>query len=136
MFQALFAKPAEPRTPLARYTYWNGAFYFVFGFTLYAWPGVVRVFGAAPLHGQEPALLRVVGLAIAIVGWFYAMGARTNVDSFGLATVADRLLVPFLLAPVVIWGGLDLFIALPLGIIDPLLGLGALWIWRRTPAAA
>jgi hypothetical protein len=69
------------------------------------------------------------------------MGGRTRADSFALATVADRLLIPFLLLP--LWR-LDLVapgMVLPFVVLDPLLGLGAYAIWRserrdRSAAAA
>jgi hypothetical protein len=52
-------------------------------------------------------LVRVIGFAVAIIGWFCVFGARTNVDSFSLATVGDRLLVPFFLVPHGLTGEVD-----------------------------
>jgi hypothetical protein len=129
--QVMLSKPREPLTPLARYTQANGAFYLALGLMVYTWPGMMGLVGAGPLEGQEPALFRVIGMAIAIIGWFYVMGARTNRDSFGLATFADRILVPFFLLPLVLAGDVDPVLVLPVAILDPILGIGAFAIWKR-----
>jgi hypothetical protein len=60
------------------------------------------------------------------------MGARTRATSFGLATVADRMLVPFFLLPVSFVWGVDPHIIVPFAVLDPILGLGAYWIWRTS----
>lgn len=129
--EVMWSKPKEPLTPLARYTQANGVLYLALGLTIYAWPGMTGLVGAGPLEGQEPALFKVIGMAIAIIGWFYVMGARTNRDSFGLATFADRILVPFFLLPLVLAGDVDPMLVLPVAILDPILGIGAFAIWKR-----
>lgn len=133
-FAALAARPTEPLSPLARYTVANGLFYLLLGALLYAGAGPI-VDLIAQLEGtglQEVGLVRVVGMAVGIIGFFYIMGGRTNADSFGLATVADRLLVPFLLLPLWALGELPASLALPFALLDPLLGLGAYAIWARS----
>jgi hypothetical protein len=132
--EVMFSTPDQPLTPLARYTQANGFLYLALGLVVYAWPGVMGLVGAGPLEGQEPALYRTLGLAIAIIGWFYVMGARTNRDSFGLATFADRILVPFFLLPLAFTGQVDPMIVLPFAILDPILGIGAFVIWKRQSA--
>jgi hypothetical protein len=92
--------------------------------------------GADPLVGQEPALYRTIGLAVAIIGWFYVFGARTNRDSFGLATFADRILVPFFVVPLVLTGEIDPMLVLPIALLDPVLGIGAFILWKRQNAPA
>ncbi len=130
--RVLLAPPPEPMTPLARYTQANGVFYLALGLGLYLFPGAMGAAGAGALTGQEPALVALLGMAIAIIGWFYVIGARTNRDSFALATVVDRLLLPFFVAPLLLLGRIDPMLVLPLAVLDPVLGLGAWMIWRRS----
>ena len=129
--QVMLSTPDEPLTPLARYTQANGVLYLSLGFSIYAWPEALSFLGADPLEGQEAGLCRMLGFAIAIIGWFYVMGARTNRDSFGLATFADRMLVPVFAVPLVVTGQVDPMIVLPIAILDPILGIGAFLIWKR-----
>lgn len=128
---ALLASP--PSTPLSRYTAWNGALYLATGALLYAWPGAAQtLFGAAPFSAGEGGLVRVVGFTVMVIGWFYVMGARTRADSFGLATVVDRALVPLFLVPLAVTGAVDPHVVVPFAILDPVLAIGAFVIWRRT----
>jgi hypothetical protein len=130
-FQALWSSPSS--TPLSRYTTWNGLFYLAFGLLTYVWPGSLQVvLGAAPFQAREEGLARIVGALVMIIGWFYVRGARTRADSFSLATVVDRALVPLLLVPLVVIGAVDPRIGLPFAILDPLLAIGAYVIWRRS----
>lgn len=132
-FETLMASP--PSTPLSRYTAWNGALYVAMGLGLFAWPGQVQLlFRAAPFEAGESGLVRLVGVVLAIIGWFYVMGARTRADSFSLATVVDRAALPLFLVPLAVTGAVDPHIALPFSILDPLLALGAFVIWRRQRA--
>ncbi len=129
--QVLLSTPERPLSPLGRYTQWNGFLYLALGFLIYAWPGVKGLVGAAPLEGQEPALYRLIGFAIAIIGYLYVFGGRTNRDSFGLATFLDRILVPLFIVPPVLAGDVDPMLVLPFAILDPILGIGAFVIWKR-----
>ena len=126
--QVMLSTPDRPLSPLARYTQANGFLYLALGLSIYAWPGALGLLGAGPLEGQEPALFRIIGFAIAIIGWFYVFGGRTNRDSFGLATFLDRILVPLF---VVLTGQVDPMLVLPVAILDPILGIGAFVIWKR-----
>lgn len=132
--RAMLAPPPAPLTPLARYTLANGLFYLAFGLAVLVWPGVTELLGAAPLIGPAEGLARVVGFSLMVIGWFYVMGARTNADTFGLATVADRIVVPFVFAALVLWGGVDPYLVGPIAVLDPTLALGAWWVWRRQQA--
>lgn len=133
-FSTLLSK--GPSTPLSRYTTLNGAFYIANGLLLYAWPGAAQVLlFAEPFEAGEAGLVRLVGFLLAVVGWFYAMGGRTGADSFGLATVVDRALVPFFLVPLALTGAVDPHVALPFAALDPVLGLGAFLLWKRQSAA-
>jgi hypothetical protein len=129
--EVMFSKPNEPLTPLARYTQVNGFLYLALGLPIYAWPGAMALVGAGAFEGQESGLFRIIGFAIAVIGWFYVFGARTNRDSFGLATFVDRMLVPAFVLPLVFAGQVDPILVLPVAILDPILGVGAFMIWRR-----
>jgi len=94
---------------------------------------LIRLFFLNQLVGYEEGLLRAVGLTVAVIGWLYAMAGRTGSDSFALATVLDRLAIPFLLAYLYRLG-LPLGLVLPFAFLDPLLGIATWWIWRRERA--
>ena len=65
--QVMLSTPDRPLSPLARYTQLNGFLYLALGFFIYAWPGAMGPLGAGPLEGQEPALFRLIGFAIATI---------------------------------------------------------------------
>jgi hypothetical protein len=128
----LAARPAE-LSPLARYTVVNGYVYLAVGAGLYAAPrGVLAALPAVgPLTVTEAGLVHVAGIAVVIIGWFYVMGGRTGATSFGLATVVDRLALPVLAVPILL-GGVPAGLVLPLVVLDVVLALGAIAVWRRT----
>jgi hypothetical protein len=130
MVSVLFG-PAPPHTPLSRYTTWNGVFYMLIGAVFYAAPNVVHVLDGNNFRPGEEGLTRTLGVPLAVIGYLYVMGARTRSDVFGLATVLDRLVVPFLLVPLVLLGKVDAGLGLPFSILDPILGTGAYLVWRR-----
>ncbi len=130
--RTMLSRPDQPATPLSRYTVANGAFYVVVGLVFFAAPGVLLLLpDVGSFQGQEEGLFRAIGFTIAIIGWFYVFGGRTNADSFGLATVGDRLLVPIFLLPLGIMGQIPMSLAAAFSILDPVLGLGAYVVWRR-----
>lgn len=130
-FRALWA--SGPSTPLSRYTAANGLLYVAFGAVVYAWPEVTHLIGADDFRAGESGLVRVLGFVMLVIGWFYVMGARTRADSFGLATVLDRvLIVPVFLMALVVTDTVDAGLVVPFAILDPVLGLGALAVWLRT----
>lgn len=129
---ALWRPPASPPSALHRYTAANGLGYLGIGATLYAAPGLLLLApGFPPFQGHEEGLVRALGLTVAIIGWFYLIGGRSQSTAFGLSTVVDRLLLPLLLAPLLLTGALPLPLGLPFALLDPLLGLGALALWAR-----
>ncbi len=135
-FRLLLSTPPA-RTPLARYTAWNGALYLVLGATFYAWPGSAQTLLGAPVfQGTEAGLLRALGVTLAIIGYFYVFGARAGEDRFGVATILDRLLVPVVLAPLIATGQVAPQIGLPFAILDPLLALGAWIVFARSERGA
>jgi hypothetical protein len=102
--------PAGSPGALSRYTFWNGVMYLALGGALYLAPDVVRqLLFMAPFAGHEEGYMRLLGVAVAIIGWFYVFGARTRADSFALSTVADRMAVPVLLLPLYFTGHPDRF---------------------------
>lgn len=128
----LFAPAAAPLSPLSRYTRANGWFYLLTGATFYVAPGLCAFIpGMAPFVGFEDGLVRALGMTLAIIGWFYLVGARENSERVGLATVLDRIFVPVLLLPLVYLGKLQAPLGITFSILDPLLGFGAFVVWSR-----
>ncbi len=135
--RTMLSRPDQPATPLSRYTVINGVFYMVIGLLFFAAPGVLVLMpDIDPFQGHEEGLFRAVGFTITIIGWFYFFGGRTNADSFGLATVGDRLLVPVFLLPLGITGQIPMSLAAAFSVLDPVLGVGAYVVWRRQRSAA
>jgi hypothetical protein len=123
--------PAGSPSALSRYTFWNGVMYMAVGTALYLVPDVVRqLLFMAPFSGREEGYMRLLGVAVTVIGWFYVFGARTRADSFSLATVGDRIAVPVLLLPLYFTGQLEAGVIFAFALLDPLLALGAYVIWR------
>jgi hypothetical protein len=132
-WSVLWSQPHGPHSRLSRYIVANGLLYMAIGASIYLAPSswLERVFVLPPLSPLEQGLLRALGSVAAIVGWFYVMGGRTRAASFCLATVVDRLLVPFLFVPLWVLGLGPPGLVLPFAILDPVLAIGAYFIWRR-----
>jgi hypothetical protein len=110
----------------AKYTVLNGVAYLAVGTLLIVWPGVTQtVFRDAAFAGHEEALMRVIGLTVAVIGWLYIFGGRSGVRQFVAASVVDRLVfVPLVLIPLAIAGVFShLFITFAL--LDASLAIGA-----------
>lgn len=110
----------------------NGVLYFSAGMLLILWPGAVQVLlGEAEFVGNEASLVRVVGMAVAVIGWLYFFGGRSGSRQFSAASVLDRvILVPLVLVPIALSGVFPtLFIAF--AILDPVLGLTAWYLLVR-----
>lgn len=131
-WRCMLETPAGPPGALSRYIFSNGILYLAVGATLYLAQDLVRkLLFMEPFSGQEEGYMRVLGVAVAVVGWFYMFGARTRADSFALATVADRIAVPVLLLPLYFTGQVEAGLIFAFALLDPLLALGAYLIWRR-----
>jgi len=132
-FATLLERP-EPLSPLARYTCYNGVLYMALGAGMYLGPPSILsvVTGTAP---EALGSVRLSGMSMGIIGWFYFMGGRTGRDSFGLSTVVDRAAVPFLLGALVLTGQVPLQLVAGVAVLDPLLAVGAYLIWRRSTRA-
>ena len=108
----------------SKFTISNGVFYMSIGGLFVVWPGAVQtLFFESELVGREADLVRVLGLTIAIIGWFYFIGGRTGATQMVAASVLNRVaLVPAVLIPLAISG---VFPNLLWGfaILDPTLGV-------------
>jgi hypothetical protein len=128
-FAELWAVPSGGLSALSRFVVANGVFYMLTGLVLLGAAPLVPL-GAVGVGAEQVASSQVNGVLLTIVGWFYVMGGRTGAASFALATVVDRLLVPFVLVPLVLFAGAPALV-LAFAVLDPLLALWALAIWAR-----
>lgn len=121
----------ESPTPLpasSKFTIVNGILYMAIGALLLVWPGAVQTLTFAPdFDGHEASLIRVIGMAVVIIGWFYYFGGRSGSTQIVAASVLDRLLlVPIVLIPLAISGVFPVLLG-AFAILDPVLGILA---WR------
>ncbi|MGN6228397.1 MAG: hypothetical protein ACTHNM_13265 [Dyella sp.] len=96
---------------------------------------IQTLLGDAPFQGHEAALVRVLGMALAVIGWLYFFGGRSGGRQVVAASVLDRLiLVPLVLVPTAL-AGVFPHTMLSFAILDPALALGAWWLLARdTPS--
>ena len=74
----LLEKPANLSTA-SKYAVINGFIYLGAGALLIVWPGAVQTLLRDPAFvGHEGALFRVIGMAVAIIGWLYVFGGRSG----------------------------------------------------------
>ena len=112
----------------SKFTVLNGALYLSAGGLLIAWPGAVQtlLFGPA-FEGREESLIRVLGMAVAIIGWLYVFGGRSGGKQVA-ASVLDRIvLVPLVLVPIALTGVFPTLLV-TFAIIDVVLGLVAWYL--------
>lgn len=112
----------------SKFTSLNGILYLAAGFLLLVWPGAVQTLLRDPeFAGREAALVRLLGMTVAIIGWFYFFGGRSGGRQVVAASVLDRIvLVPLVLVPLAM-AGVFPHLLLTFAILDPLLGLVA-WV--------
>ena len=118
--------------PSSKFTVFNGVLYLSAGGLLIAWPGAVQtlLFGPA-FEGREESLIRVLGMAVAIIGWLYVFGGRTGGKQVVAASVLDRIvLVPLVLVPIAMSGVFPTLLG-TLAVLDPLLGLVAWYLLAK-----
>jgi len=130
-FSDLLEKPAH--LPIAsKYSVMNGYVYLALGALFIVWPGSVQtIFMDAPFAGHESALFRVMGMAVAVIGWLYLFGGRSGARQLCPPSVLDRVvLVPAVLVPMVIAGIFPHTLG-AFAILDPALGIGAWVIHNR-----
>jgi hypothetical protein len=135
LFNDLFARPGDlPNT--SKYTMLNGVMYLGIGLGLLAWPGMVQtIFKDAAFVGNEAALIRLIGLSVGVIGWFYLFGGQSGDRRFVAASVLNRVvLIPIVLVPLAL-AGVFPHLLLTLAFLDPALGIGAwLLLSRQTNA--
>jgi hypothetical protein len=126
----LLAKPAL--STASKYTAMNGFTYLGAGALLIVWPAAVQTLLRDPAFvGHEGALFRVIGMAVAVIGWLYVFGGRSGAQRFGPASVLDRVvLVPLVLLPLVIAGVFPHTLG-AFAILGPSLGIGAWALHNR-----
>jgi hypothetical protein len=76
--------------------------------------------------GHEAALIRVIGMTVAVIGWLYLFGGRSGARQFVAASVIDRLALPAVLVPLAMAGVFPHLLA-TFAILDPSLAIGA-WV--------
>ncbi len=136
LVNGLLEKPSElPIT--SKYTAMNGALYLGTGALLIAWPGVTQtLFRDAAFVGREEGLIRVIGLTVLVIGWFYFFGGRSGARQIVAASVVVRLVfVPAVLVPVAM-AGVFPHLLFTLAILDPALAIVGWILLDRKPVAA
>src|SRR3954453_2265062 len=115
-------------TIASRYTAMNGVLYLSTGVLLLIWPGAIQtLFRDAAFVGHEGALMRVIGLTLVVIGWFYLFGGRSGARQIVAASVVDRLaFVPVVVVPLAM-AGVFPHLLLTLAILEPSLAIVA-WI--------
>ncbi len=116
----------------SKFTSFNGIIYFAAGALLMIWPGAVQTLFFDPdFVGREASLTRVLGMTVAIIGWFYLFGGRSGGRQIVAASVLDRIiLVPLVLVPIAMAGVFPHLLFL-FAVLDPLLGLVAWYLLAK-----
>jgi hypothetical protein len=117
----------------SKYTVMNGLIYLGAGTLVLIWPGIVQtIFRDTEFVGNEAALIRVVGMAVMVIGWLYLFGGLSGGRRIVAASVLDRVvLVPLVLVPLAIAGVFPHFL-LAFAVLDPTLGIGAWLLLSRS----
>ena len=111
----------------------NGVIYLGIGVLVIIWPGMVQtIFRDAAFVGNEAALIRVMGMAVAVIGWLYLFGGLSG--EIVAASVLDRVvLVPLVLVPLAI-AGIFPHLLLAFALLDPAVGIGTWLLLSRLAA--
>lgn len=124
---------SPPRLATAsRFTMLNGIIYMSAGVLLLIWPGALQtLLQESEFIGREAALVRILGMTVAIIGWFYFFGGRSGGRQIVAASVLDRIvLVPLVLIPLLVTGVFPKLLIV-FAILDPLLGLIAWYLLHK-----
>ena len=74
----LLERPGDLPVP-SKYTAMNGLFYLGSGALMMVWPGAIQtIFRDASFIGNEAALIRILGMTVAVIGWFYLFGSLSG----------------------------------------------------------
>ena len=131
LIKTLLEKPPT-LSPASRYTATNGLLYLGAGGLFLVWPGSVQsLFRDAAFVGHEGALFRVIGMAVAVIGWLYLFGGRSGTRQIVAASALDRLVfVPAVLVSLAL-AGVFPHVLLALAVLEPTLALGAWMLLAR-----
>ena len=134
LFKNLLERPFD-QAITSKYTAMNGLIYLGFGAMVLVWPAMVQtVFRDAPFVGNEAALIRVLGMTVMVIGWFYLFGGLSGGRRIVAASVLNRVvLVPLVLVPLAMAGVFPHFL-LTFAVLDPMLGVGAWLLLSRLDA--
>ena len=93
-------------TTASKYTVFNGFVYLGLGAGLILWPGLIQtVFRERAFVGDEQGLMRVIGFAVLLVGYYLWIGGRSGSRQAAAASVIDRwTVVPLVLLPIALSG--------------------------------
>ncbi len=130
-FTSDLMETAPNLSTVSKYTEINGLLYLGAGALLIVWPGAVQtLLMDRDFVGDEGALFRVVGMAVAVIGWLYLFGGRSGGRQFAACTVLDRwILVPLVLVSIAIVGVFP-HTFLAIAFLDVTLAIGT-WVLRR-----
>jgi hypothetical protein len=114
------------------YTLMNGVLYMASGASMLLMPDVLRSIYMEPAFvGREEGLVRLVGMMLTIIGWFYFFGGRTGARQIVAASIIDRIvLVPVVLVPLALIGVFP-HLMFSFAVLDPLLAVGAWYLLRK-----
>ena len=131
LIEELREAPSELRLS-SRFTALNGVVYFASGMLLLVWPGAVQtILGDGDFAGREATLVRILGMSVAVIGWFYFFGGRSGGRQVVAASVLDRIiLVPIVLIPIAL-AGVFPRLCWTFAVLDPLLGIIAWYLLAR-----
>ena len=98
--------PFRTRAAPISTTFATRPLYLCAGALLVAWPGATqKIFMDRAFVGDEAGLIRVMGLMVAVIGWLYFFGGRSDARQIVAASVVERLLfVPVVLGSLAIAG--------------------------------
>src|SRR5215211_7898348 len=127
LIQELLARPSNLPTT-SKYTALGGVIYLAAGALLVAWPGATQaLFMERAFVGDEQGLIRVMGLSVAVIGWFYLFGGRSGARQIVAASVINRLtFVPAVLLYLAM-SGVFPHLLVTFAMLDPALAIGA-WL--------
>jgi hypothetical protein len=131
LIKELLARPPNLPT-MSKYTAISGVIYLAAGALLVAWPGATQaLFMDRAFVEDEQGLIRVIGLTVAVIGWFYLFGGRSGARQIVAASVVNRLtFVPAVLLPLAL-SGVFPHLLVTFALLDPALAIGAWLLFDR-----